>query len=281
MSDWTDKIALITGGSRGLGRALAAALLAAGARVTIAARDQQQLVAAATELRRGGGHCDWAAADITQPAQVAALITHTIERHGRLDLLIHCAGQSDRGLAGEVPLSRFRELLELNFLAAVSVTQAALPHLLATRGHVVLIGSLASKISSRHLGAYPASKFPLAAFAQQLRLELGSQGLHCLLVCPGPIRRDDAGKRYDAATAALPASARQPGGGVKLKGIDPDWLAARILRACQRREFELVVPLRAKVLFALAQLSPRLGDWLVTQFTSHNPEPIPAQKMPP
>ena len=268
MSDWTDKVALITGGSRGLGRALASALAAAGARVIITARDHQQLASTAGSLSQNGVRCDWLAADITQPAQVATLIAQAMQLHGRLDLLLNCAGQSDRGLAAEVPLSRFRELLELNFLATVSVTQAALPHLVASRGHVVLIGSLASKITSRHLGAYPASKFPLTAFAQQLRLELGPSGLHSLLVCPGPIRRDDAGTRYDAAAASLPSAARRPGGGVKLKGLDPDWLATRILRACLRRETELIVPARAKLLFALAQLSPRLGDWLVTRFTS-------------
>ena len=147
------------------------------------------------------------------------------------------------------------------------VSREALPHLVAGRGHLVFIGSLASKSASRYLGAYPASKFPLAAYAQQLRLELGPQGLHTLLVCPGPIRRDDAGQRYDAAAANLPPEARRPGGGVKLKGIDPDWLAARILRTCERRKPELVVPARARLLFAISQLWPRWGDWIVTRMT--------------
>jgi NAD(P)-dependent dehydrogenase (short-subunit alcohol dehydrogenase family) len=106
-----------------------------------------------------------------------------------------------------------------------------LPHLLRTRGHVVQIGSLAAKSAGRYLGAYPASKFPLTAYSQQLRLELGSQGLHTLLVCPGPLCRDDAGTRYNAAAGGLPPEARKPGGGVKLAGIDADWLAGRILSA--------------------------------------------------
>jgi short-subunit dehydrogenase len=139
--------------------------------------------------------------------------------------------------------------------------------LVNTRGHVVQVGSLSSKTASRHLGAYPASKFPLAAYAQQLRLELAPQGLHCLLVCPGPIRREDAGSRYDAAAGNLPPEARQPGGGVKLKGIDPEWLAGRILSACERRQAELIVPARAKLLFAISQLWPTLGDWIVKRMT--------------
>jgi short-subunit dehydrogenase len=139
--------------------------------------------------------------------------------------------------------------------------------LLQTRGHVVFISSLAGKIASRYLGAYAASKFPLGAYAQQLRLELGPQGLHSLLVCPGPIRRDDAGSRYDQQTAGLPTEARKPGGGVQLKGIDPDWLAKQILKACERRQAELIVPAKAKLLFAIAQLWPALGDWIVMRMT--------------
>jgi short-subunit dehydrogenase len=145
------------------------------------------------------------------------------------------------------------------------MTRAALPHLLEARGHLVHIGSLGSKAASKFLGAYPASKFPLAAYAQQLRLELGPKGLHTLLVCPGPIRRDDAGQRY--REAAVPANAREPGGGVKLPGIDADWLARRILRACERRQTELVVPARARLLFAIAQLWPTLGDWIINRMT--------------
>jgi short-subunit dehydrogenase len=139
--------------------------------------------------------------------------------------------------------------------------------LLQSRGHVVHISTLAGKTASRYLGAYPASKFPLTAYSQQLRLELGPQGLHSLLVCPGPIRRDDAGTRYDQLAADLPAETRKPGGGVKLKGIDPDWLARRILTACERRQAELIVPARAKLLFAIAQLWPAVGDWIVMRMT--------------
>jgi short-subunit dehydrogenase len=267
MAYWHDKVAIVTGGSQGLGLAIARALVRAGAHVVITARNQEQLSAAAASISTSDRQCAWLPADVTQQDQVDALIAQTVQTHGRLDLLVNCAGKSARGEIASTNAEQFRELLELNFLAAVRCTQAALPHLLKTRGHVVQIGSLAAKSASRYLGPYPASKFPLAAYCQQLRLELGPQGLHTLLVCPGPIRRADAGSRYDAAAGDLPPAARRPGGGVKLKGIDPDWLAARILAACERRQAELIVPARAKLLFAIAQLWPSLGDWIVTRMT--------------
>ena len=81
--------------------------------------------------------------------------------------------------------------MELNLIALVRCTRAAVAHLLARRGHVVNIGSLAAKSAARWVGAYPATKFAVAAYSQQLRLELGPEGLHVLLVCPGPIPRKD------------------------------------------------------------------------------------------
>jgi len=268
MPYWTDKVALITGGSRGLGLAIAQALARAGARVVITARDQQRLSAAAAAISTSGRKCGWLPADLTQQDQVEALFAQVVSLHQRLDLLVNCAGRSSRGEVAATSADQFRELIDVNFLSTVRCTRVALPHLLQSRGHVVHIGSLAAKIASRYLGAYPASKFPLAAYAQQLRLELGPKGLHVLLVCPGPLRREDAGSRYAEQAASLPPETRLPGGGVKLKGIEPGWLAQKILLACQKRQPEVVVPARARLLFALAQLWPKLGDWIVERMTS-------------
>jgi NAD(P)-dependent dehydrogenase (short-subunit alcohol dehydrogenase family) len=281
MSYWKEKAALVTGGSAGLGLAIACELVRSGARVAIAGRDTRRLQDAVQSLRHEPvlGSLPPASeeksnrpaivgieADITQQEQVESLIQQTLIAFDRLDLLVNCAGKSARGAVAEVTPEEYRELWELNFLAQVRCARACLPHLLKSKGHLVNLGSLASKTASPFLAAYAASKFPVAAFSQQLRLELGSQGLHVLLVCPGPIRRDDPGIRYEQATG-VPQSARLPGGGVKLKGIDPHALARHILLACERRSPELVVPAKARLLFVIAQLWPRLGDWIVRRMT--------------
>jgi short-subunit dehydrogenase len=172
-----------------------------------------------------------------------------------------------RGKVADTTPEQFRDLMELNLLALVRCTRAALPELLKNRGHVVNIGSLAAKAASRWVGAYPASKHAVAAYSQQLRLELGPEGLHVLLVCPGPVARKDPRLYPLAGLEDLPERARRPGAGVKTSAIDPARLARLVLRACERRKPELVVPGRARLLFALSQLSPRLGDWLVLKFT--------------
>jgi short-subunit dehydrogenase len=267
MRYWTNKVALVTGASSGLGLHIATAFAESGASVAVVARDSTRLDAAAASLTPTTGRVISAAADVTNSQHVDRLMDRILAEFGRIDALVNCVGVSSRGMAIDTTPEEFARLLDINLLATVRCTRAAMPHLLRSRGHLVNIGSLSGKTASRYLGAYPASKFALAAYTQQLRLELGPQELHVLLVSPGPIARDDAGIRYAGQSADLPASARQPGGGVKLKGIDPAKLAWRILRACERRRPELVVPGKARLLFALQQLSPRLGDWILRRMT--------------
>lgn len=267
MNYWRDKVAVVTGGSSGFGLALGAALVQAGAKVTLVARDGSRLQAAAASLRAGPGEVRTCTADITRDEDVARLFAEVRATHGRLDILVNNAGLSDRGEILTTPLARFRELWELNFLAALRCTQHAAPLLVPARGHLVFVGSLAAKSAARYLGAYSTSKFPLAALAQQLRLELWDSGVHVLLVCPGPLARPDAGQRYDARTAGLPETARRPGGGVKLKGLDPHRVAQHVLTACYRRRPELILPSKARWLFALSQVSANWGDWLLRRMT--------------
>jgi uncharacterized protein len=268
MGYWKDKTVVVTGGSQGLGLAISRAFAAGGSRLVLAALPDPQLEASAEALRAAGGEAIGIPTDITRQADVDALVEQTRQRFGRADVLVNCAGRSSRGNVLDTTPEQFQQLLDLNFLAMARCTRAFGADLIESRGHIVNIGSLAAKSASRHMGAYPASKFPVAAYSQQLRLELNPLGVHVLLVCPGPLARPDAGQRYDDQASQLPEAARKPGGGVKLKGIPPEKLVAKILYYCERRKPELIMPARARLLFALAQLSPTLGDWIVTKMTS-------------
>ena len=267
MSRWQDKTVLVTGGSRGLGRAIAEAFAAEGACVVIAARGGNELERAAAELRAGDRQILAVPTDVTKQEQVDSLVQQTLDRFGRLDVLVNNAGRSDRREVLDTAVEDFADLMDVNFLAAVRMTRAAAAHLLSGGGHVVNIGSLAAKSAARYLGAYPASKFALAAYSQQLRLELGPRGLHVLLVCPGPIAGERPTKSDAEERSRLPESARRPGAGVRVRQLDPKRVAEKIVRACERRRAELILPRRARLLFTLSQISPRLGDWLVRRMT--------------
>ena len=267
MPFWQNKVVLVTGGSSGLGRVIAEAFAAAGAKVVIAALEPNAVRKVAEEMHSAGHQVLGVHADITRQEDVDRLFTQAIDRFGRLDVLVNNAGRSMRGKLLDTTPEQFRQLMELNLIALVRCTRAAMPHLLEHGGHVVNIGSLAAKSAARWVGAYPATKFAVAAYSQQLRLELGSQGLHVLLVCPGPIEREDARLYPLEGLEDVPERARGPGAGVRVRATPPHDLARAILRACERRQPELVVPARARLLFAISQLWPSLGDWLVLRKT--------------
>jgi NAD(P)-dependent dehydrogenase (short-subunit alcohol dehydrogenase family) len=274
MSHWNHKACLVTGGTAGLGKVLAATLVKRGARVVVNGRDADRLAQTVDELKQLGGEIVGdeiigVAGDITEPGFARELVAKTIEAFGTLDFACHAAGRSMRGELTATSREDFESLWRVNTLAAFDMAVAVADALTAKRGHLVFIGSLASRVSPRYIGAYAESKFPLTAMAQQLRLERGPAGLHTLLVCPGPIARKDAtpSDRYAAADQGLPDSATKPGGGAKVSAIDPEVLCEKILNACERRKAELIVPSKARLLFVLNQVSPSLGDWLLKKMT--------------
>ena len=267
MSDcWRGKSVLITGGTSGFGRRIAEAFGRAGARLVLFGLEPELGIRAEEELSALGIDVRSITCDVTCQDDVHRAMSEALALRQTIDVLVNAAGRTDRGWIAQTDPEALRRLFDLNLLGAVRFTQAALPKLLESKGHVVNIGSLAAKSASRWVGGYPITKFAMAAFSQQLRLEMAPEGLHVLLVCPGPIKRPDE-RLYPLKQAGIPDSALKPGAGVKVRKIDPDSLARKILRYCEKRRPELVVPWKARLLFAIEALWPALGDWLVLKNT--------------
>lgn len=264
MSYWENKAVLVTGGSSGLGRIIAEEFHRVGTQLAIVALEKGDVEKAAGEIGAGVLPIH---ADITKQDDVDRVFQTVRDRFGALDVLVNNAGRSMRGKVLDTTPEQFQALFDLNVLGTIRCTRAAVPMLLERRGHVVNIGSLAAKSAARYVGAYPVSKFAVAAYSQQLRLELESEGLHVLLVCPGPIRRENERLYPLEGLEGIPDSARAPGAGVKVGKIDPQWLAREILRYCEKRKPELVVPWKARILFAISALFPTLGDRLLKKNT--------------
>lgn len=262
MGSWQGKVVLVTGGSGGLGLSIGCAFSKAGATAVLLSRDEEKLKKVCELKARSNIELHWIQGDVTSDSSIEAAVQGTLMKHGRIDLLVNNVGKSTRTELLNCTVEQYADFMEMNLYSAIRCTLATMDALTATSGQVVNIGSLASKTGWPKVAPYAVSKHGLAAFSHQLRLE-GPENVNCLHVCPGPIRRDDSGTRYESQAKGMSDSVAQPGAGVKLKGIDPDYLAQKIVRCCEKRKRELVVPWHAKLLFSMTQLSPRIGDYLL------------------
>jgi NAD(P)-dependent dehydrogenase (short-subunit alcohol dehydrogenase family) len=192
------QIVLITGGSRGLGLALADRYGRAGAKLILAARDVEELITARhTLLDRGAVQSPddvlLIPADLTDASQAILLINHAIGHFGRIDVLINNAGITEVGPVENQPIDAYRRAMATNFFAALHTTHAALPHLLRRDpvhgdAAIVNIASIGGKFAMPHLLPYVASKFALVGFSEGLHAELRHKGVRVTTVCPGLMR---------------------------------------------------------------------------------------------
>lgn len=184
--------ALVTGGSRGIGLALARTLVAEGYTVTICARDPGALTAAADSLQRDGGTVLTHAADLSQPAAARALIEAHRERFGRLDLLVNNVGTGFGAPVDEIVDKRLDLQLDLNLRAAILCYREA-AELLLTAGAehqeawVVNMCSLVATYPQPWLSVYSATKAGLRAFSAAMNSELSGRGVRSCAICPGTI----------------------------------------------------------------------------------------------
>lgn len=267
-------VAVVTGGTAGLGIEIVAALLVADFDVVIIGRGDDRLKLAQQRLEAtigsSGRRVKLVLADVSQKESVDRLFAELRADWGRLDVLVNCVGMSDRGRVEDLTGQRVSELIDANVLSALFCSQAALPMLRDSQGVVVNIGSLSAKVGARYLGGYSLAKHALAGLSQQMRLEWREHGVHVALINPGPIQRDDAGRRYAETGSNLPDSARLPAGGAKLKGLPPEKVARAVVHAIRMRSPDVILPAHLRLFVAIGHALPRLGDWLLLKFTSRN-----------
>lgn len=179
------RVALVTGASRGLGRALATAFANAGAAVVLAARDGASVVSAARALSGSGQRALGVACDVRDVAQVRSMVDTAVRECGGIDILVNNAGTFQVAAIADTDETTWDAILGTNLKGAYLVTRAALPHVVARRGHVLNMVSVAGRAAYRLNGAYCASKWGLLGFTNVLREELRSTGVRVTAVLPG------------------------------------------------------------------------------------------------
>ena len=193
----TGTVALVTGASSGIGHATARALASQGATVALVARRQDRIEALVAEIEATGGTALAIGADITERAHAEAAVATTVERLGRLDILINNAGVMILGPAVDSDVDQWEQMIDINQKALLYVTKAALPHLHKaaaddTRGvaDIVNISSIAGRSASANYSVYNMTKFGVNGFTEALRQELATSHVRVGVLEPGAVKTE-------------------------------------------------------------------------------------------
>ena len=208
MFDLTGKIAIVTGASRGIGRAIAAMLAARGAFVVAAARGDNA-AGTVSEIAAAGGKAETATVDVTDPSSIDALVSGAMERHGRIDILVNNAGIAKDQLMLRMKRDDWDAVIATNLTSAFVASQAVLRPMIKQRsGRIIMISSVVGQTGNAGQANYAASKAGLIGFAKSLAKEVASRNITVNAITPGLIETDMTRAITDKAqsdwTASIP-----------------------------------------------------------------------------
>jgi short-subunit dehydrogenase len=246
-------VVVVTGGSRGLGLAIASRFAQTPIRLVLASRHMDELIQAQAQLLAQHPHLHPAdfylvAADLSTPAECQRLIAETITRFGRIDVLVNNAAIIDVGPIESLNLEHFENTMQINFFAALYTTWAALPHMRSQqplagsrRAAIVNIASIGGKIAVPHMLPYSAAKFALVGFSEGLHAELRSKGIRVTTVCPGLMRT--GGEDHARFQGNVPAEKKWFMFAAKTPGVavTPQYAAGRIYSAVKQGRAEITI----------------------------------------
>src|SRR5438067_3659770 len=257
-----NKVALITGGSRGLGLVLARQICTEGGKVALLARDNDELIRAKTDLRGRGGRVLTIQCDLLDSGQIQSAIRQTIDRFGKIDILVNNAGIIEVGPLEHMTREDFERSMAVHFWAPYALISEVVPEMRTWGGgRIVNISSIGGKVAVPHLAAYSASKFALTGFSDAIRAELALDKIYVTTVAPGMMRTGSQVNarfkgRHDSEFAWFAASAGAP-----LISMNAERAARKILAACRRGQPSLTLTYTARTAILGNALFPNLTGY--------------------
>jgi NADP-dependent 3-hydroxy acid dehydrogenase YdfG len=248
----TNKVAIITGASSGIGRATAILFAQHGARLALGSRNREALESLAEEIRSLRGEAMLQVTDVTQRGQVNELVQATLQRWGQVDILVSNAGQYIRCPITKLTPKRLEESMAVNFYGHVYAILAVLPQMLARHsGNIVLVATMDAKKGLTPDAPYVSAKFALSGFNEVLRQELYRTGVHTTIAYPG---RVDTPMIEDLKVPWISAK------------ISPEAVAKAILKGIRRGRKEIFQPPQVLLLHYANALFPSFADWAARVF---------------
>ena len=261
------KVAIITGSSRGIGKATAIELGKAGYRVVLNGRNTGRLEEAVSELQALGIQAKGIAGDLSDSTTASSLIDSVVSQWGRIDVLVNNAGLSMRGLFSELEPEVFREIFEANVMNAMIMTRYAMPHIKATKGSIVFVPSVVGIRALPYTSVYSSAKMALTGLAEALRIELKKQRVHVGIVYVGYTQNAADKTVMDAEGNMVPLKPRD--GGV---ADSPEGVARLIARNIRRRSFKTVHSTPGKLNAILNRMFPSLVETAISRIYYKKPE---------
>lgn len=266
MDFFAGKVAVITGGSSGIGLATARLLADRKAKLVIAARSMDRLVEAASELAKKTEVLP-VRTDVQSEADCRNLIDKAVERFGRIDILVNNAGVSMRAMFRDLDLSVIRRSMDVNFYGTVYCTKYALPYLLESKGTVVGVISVAGFKGLPGRTGYSASKFAVYGFLDALRVEHLYDGLHVMLFAPGFTASNIRKSAMTADGSPQGESPRDEG-----KMMTAEQCARHMLSGIRRRKRRMVLTLLGKITVFFNKFSPGFVDRVEWRVMAREPD---------
>lgn len=270
-----DRIALITGGSSGIGLAIARALARRGSHVWIIARRADLLSRALAEIDaarlNGNQICGSLSVDVSDADQVRAALEKIEAEVGSPHILINSAGVARPGYFHELSLADFHQMMDINYFGTVNMVKAVLPGMFARGwGHIVNISSVAGFLGVFGYSAYGASKFAVTGFTEVLRAELKRKNIGVSLVFPPDV--DTPQLAYESQFRPRESRALMDGGPI----LSPDAVASAVLRGVERNQYIILPGSFGKAIYYLTHILGNvrnpLMDWMVSRSLRHPPE---------
>lgn len=250
-----NKVVVITGGSSGIGKALAMKFGKEGAKVVITGRNMEKLMEVECELKKENIEVEGIVADVSSEIDTSIVIKRTFQTYGKIDILICNAGISMRAMFNEVELDVLKKLMDTNFWGAVYACKYALPYLIESKGAIVGISSIAGYRGLPARTGYSASKFALQGFLESLRTELLPKNVHVLVACPGFTASNI---RNVALAADGNSQAESPLEESKIMSAEE--VALYIYKAVKHRKRDLILTNQGRLTVFLNKLFPKFMD---------------------
>jgi NADP-dependent 3-hydroxy acid dehydrogenase YdfG len=257
---FTDKVVLVTGASRGIGRSVALAFAGQGARLVLAARSPDRLAQVALEIRELGTEALSVPTDITSPRDVTALVEAAMDRFGQIDVLANNAGIGKVGPADSAVFGDdVRDTLKASLFGMIHVTQLVLPIFRQQGGGAIVnMSSVMGRKAFAQFGSYAIVMHAVSAYSDSLRQEVAGDGIHVAVIHPAITATD---LLRDVEEADMPPPFRH------MTPLSSDDVARAVVSAVQHRKRRVVLPRPANALLLGEALSPRLGDLIATALT--------------